>query len=386
MAFAFCTWAAQAEADIYRYQDEHGGWHFTDDPPPGVSADRILDITETAKPRATEATVDLTSQLGGAFDPITPIARATLAVVTVKSTVGEASGFFCSDDGYILTNRHVVRPAENGELDERDDTLKGKEGDLRVLEEQLKSAQDQLGLMEKDLAGYQRVLERATDDASRQWAQDAYDRLSQRYQSEREKVRTLAGDLREIKKNLRQFRRDLDWGRSSSAVATSFDIVLKDGTELVAELVETSTDQDLALLKIDGVRTPYLRLDNAVTLTQGQRVFAVGNPLGRQDSVTSGVITQITAEHIYSDAQIPPGNSGGPLITDSGALIGINVASSVATGESPYAAGFGRSIPVQAALRAFGDLLPAARANQLTLPIIEASPRSGTPERGFSWE
>ena len=66
-----------------------------------------------------------------------------------------------------------------------------------------------------------------------------------------------------------------------------------DGTELTAHLVEISAEYDLALLQADGVRVPYLRLGNRPALSQGQRVFAIGNPLGMHDSVTSGVITKI---------------------------------------------------------------------------------------------
>ena len=135
-----CGWWSVSGAEIYRYQDAQGGWHFTDDPPPGIEAERILDITETAKPAARESSIDLSAQLQGAYDPITPIARATLAVVTVKSAVGQASGFFCSEEGHILTNRHVVRPAETGELEERDQGLQGKEADLRTLEQQSEMA------------------------------------------------------------------------------------------------------------------------------------------------------------------------------------------------------------------------------------------------------
>ncbi len=380
-----CWWAV-AGAEIYRYQDAQGGWHFTDDPPPGVEAEQVLDITETAKPTARESSIDLAAQLQGNYDPITPIARATLAVVTVKSAVGQASGFFCSEEGHILTNRHVVRPAETGELGERDQGLQGKDADLRTLEQQSEVAQSQLGLMKKDLDGYQRVLERTTDDEARHWAQQAYDNLSGRYQAEQEKVRTLNDDLQRLKRDLKQIRRDFDWERSSAAVATSFDIILKDGTELEAQLIGVGQDHDLALLKVDGFRTPHLALDDTESLSQGMRVFAIGNPLGMQDSVTSGVITQITAESIFTDAQILPGNSGGPLISETGILIGVNVAKNVPSGESPYAAGFGKSIPVQAALDEFRDYLPAASQFQPTAPAIEVFPPPSPPQGGFSWD
>jgi hypothetical protein len=115
-------------------------------------------------------------------------------------------------------------------------------------------------------------------------------------------------------------------------------------------------------------------------------VFAIGNPVGMQDSVTSGVITEITAEHIATDAEIPPENSGGPLITESGDVIGISTYVGPAGREPPSTAGFAKSIPVHAALREFRGELPGARIEQLTAPASEAFPAPTAPQGGFTWD
>ncbi|MCG6861273.1 MAG: serine protease [Chromatiaceae bacterium] len=146
---------------------------------------------------------------------------------------------------------------------------------------------------------------------------------------------------------------------------TRFEIILKDGTELVADLLEVSDDQDLALLKLDGYRTPFLNMDPSQQLSQGVRVFAIGNPLGMQDAVTSGVVTQITPEYLLTDTQILPGSSGGPLILESGEVIGINVSRQVAAGTSKYAAGFGKVIPIALALQSFPDELSSSGLQDL---------------------
>lgn len=359
-----CVACPGAQADIYRYQDAQGGWHFTDSPPAGSGADMILDITETTKKKKTRTSFseDLATQLEETFAPTTPIAEATLAVVTVRSGSGEGSGFFCSEDGYILTNRHVVRPSETPQFQEREDTAKGQEEELQSLEANLQEGRGQLRLMEKDLEGYDRVIEGAKDDNTRTWAQSAHKRLAQHYRTEKDKVGAMSESLRSIKRDLRKTRRDLNWTRNSEAVTSTFDVIVKGGGEHKASLVATSLEHDLALLKIDGYRTPFLPFDETAPLPQGIRVYAIGNPLGMQDSVTSGVVTQITAEHIVTDAQILPGNSGGPLITESGEVIGINVAKNVAAGNSMYSAGFGKAIPISVAQQEFPDAFDSTSA------------------------
>jgi S1-C subfamily serine protease len=91
-------------------------------------------------------------------------------------------------------------------------------------------------------------------------------------------------------------------------------------------------------------------------------VFAIGNSLGMQDTVTSGVVTRITPDYLLTDAQILPGNSGGPLIRESGEVIGINVSRKVPTGTSKYAVGFSKVIPIAQAIRAFPACLTASRS------------------------
>lgn len=380
------SWPMLLSAQIYRYQDESGGWHFTDDPPAGVGAERILDITETNKPGVSAATVDLAAQLESLFESISPVARATLAVVSVRSELGDASGFFCSEQGHILTNRHVVQPAAVEVVPLPDGARTAEEQDLQGLEAQLQAARGQLVLMEQDLAGYQRVLERATDDTARQWAQEAHDQLNLRYRAEQEKVQTLSGRLAEQGKHLETLRVDPRQGEGGSETATSFDIVLKDGTELTANLVGLGANHDLALLKVDGFRTPYLRLDATSSVSLGQRVFAVGSPLGMQEALASGVIIHFNDQQIITDTQILPGNSGGPLIADTGALIGITASNNAAPGEPPATSGLGRSIPVGAALNEFREVLPNIGVVEPTAPEIERFPPSGEPADGFTRE
>jgi serine protease Do len=103
-------------------------------------------------------------------------------------------------------------------------------------------------------------------------------------------------------------------------------------TSYAARLVGVHKDTDLALLKIEATALPYLPLDPKRPITQGQLVFALGNPEGLGNSVTMGVVSAVNRQpdpelpmvFIQTDAPINPGNSGGPLIDVDGYVLGIN--------------------------------------------------------------
>jgi serine protease Do len=112
--------------------------------------------------------------------------------------------------------------------------------------------------------------------------------------------------------------------------------------------------RDLALLKLDGYRTPTLRWSTGAP-GQGDRVYAIGNPLGVADSATAGQITRIGAEQIMTDVQLLPGNSGGPLINEAGEVIGVNFAKLSKEGDA-NCQGFGMAIPAALVRAAFPEL------------------------------
>ena len=99
---------------------------------------------------------------------------------------------------------------------------------------------------------------------------------------------------------------------------------------LPGQLIGYNTKYDLALIKISGTHE-YLDLENSNNTQIGEKVIAIGNPMGLQFSVSEGIVsatkrTGILDEKIYiqTDAALNPGNSGGPLINKKGLAIGIN--------------------------------------------------------------
>lgn len=97
-----------------------------------------------------------------------------------------------------------------------------------------------------------------------------------------------------------------------------------------AKLVGEDSFRDLALLKIDG-SSYFLELSNSDDLSVGNKVIAIGNPLGLAFTVTEGIVSAVDREgpnnlreYIQTDVSLNPGNSGGPLINTKGEVVGVN--------------------------------------------------------------
>lgn len=342
--------AATTQAEMYRYQDASGAWHFTDRPPAGSKFQTV----PGAYARDSTPDQDLAARLGARFQPHSPIESATLAVVAIEHELGSGSGFFISADGYLLTNRHVVRPTEVAQWQQAEAAIDKEGTTLTALSAELASHEQQLAELQSRLARAQTLLD-AAPDVERARAQVNYDRVEERYKQERRQINEAQGALRKRERDYRRAKLAFDWKSTASSVERNFRISLKDGTGLTAYLIAVSEQQDLALLKVDGYTTPALQVASGGWLGQGEAVYAVGNPVGMSDAMTSGVITTLREGKIVTDAQILPGNSGGPLLNDNGEVIGVNTAK-VSGGDSVYNDGFGMAIPILVAIRQFPEL------------------------------
>lgn len=327
---------AGVASDIYRYQDAYGNWHFTDEPPPGVEADIIPDIKTGSRrdgpsPRAAD---DLAARLEAAFDTATPLAQASLAVVAVRGPGGTGSGFFCNARGDILTEWRLLR---GGGDDLKAAPAAGAE--LVGLEEEVAGARERLHRMEKDLEGYERVIKNAEDPTARAWAEASRAELDARYQAEREALVVQEQELATRADELGVGAVSPGGAPLSEAGVTKLDLYLKDGTALNARVVEEDAELGVALLRLDGYRTPSLALDPEAGLAEGLRVFVVGRAIGLQDAVTSGTLTQVNRHELLTDAEPLPGQGGAAVIDEAGRVIGI------ASTRGEGGAAQGRAIP-----------------------------------------
>jgi S1-C subfamily serine protease len=116
-------------------------------------------------------------------------------------------------------------------------------------------------------------------------------------------------------------------------------VTMADHSTWKAHLVGAAPDKDLAVLQIDAPRNLLrpITVGSSNDLLVGQKVFAIGNPFGLDQTITSGIISALNREInsitgrvisgvIQTDAAINPGNSGGPLLDSAGRLIGVNTA------------------------------------------------------------
>ena len=153
-----------------------------------------------------------------------------------------------------------------------------------------------------------------------------------------------------------------------------FFVTLPDQQELEAEVVGVAPEKDLAVLKVKRGESRFepLSIGNSADLIVGQRVLAVGNPFGLDQTLTTGVLSALGRELtspagrtirdvIQTDAAINPGNSGGPLLDSSGRLIGVNTAIYSPSGAS---AGIGFAIPVDTVRRLVPQLIENGRPIQ----------------------
>jgi len=150
--------------------------------------------------------------------------------------------------------------------------------------------------------------------------------------------------------------------------ASSAQVTLFDHSTFAAELVGVAPDQDLAVLRIPGAPRDKLRaipLGTSADLAVGQKVFAIGNPFGLDQTLTTGIVSALgrtirsATNHpiedvIQTDAAINPGNSGGPLLDSAGRLIGVNTA--IYSPSGAYA-GIGFAVPVDTVNRVVPQLI-----------------------------
>ena len=298
-----------------------------DGPPIGGSRSSAADA---APPGAPAAGKDLAADLAAALPAQSPLERASHAVVSIKTEAGSGSGFFVSDRGLIVTNRHVVRGSEQNNR-QVEDRLGEAESRLKRWRASLQQDEKQLDTYQRKLEQDRRLLQRRIDEYGRrldqQWRRDAEQSLRERAKTLQTWRREHQARKQEYHEKNREFRRQRDgWRNANEQLArqSRFPVILADGTERSALLYRVSDTYDLALLKLNGFVTPYLRPAPADQIAYGRTVYAIGSPLQLNNSITAGVISGLRDGYIQTDAQIYPGNSGGPLVNEQGEVLGVN--------------------------------------------------------------
>ncbi|MEO6879373.1 MAG: trypsin-like peptidase domain-containing protein [Mycobacteriaceae bacterium] len=171
---------------------------------------------------------------------------------------------------------------------------------------------------------------------------------------------------------------------------TTLYVVFSDGTRAAATIVGRDTKTDLAVLQAKVTNPTVAQLGRSADLAVGDRVIAIGSPLGLAGTVTTGVVsavdrpvrlagdgsdTNAVIDAVQTDAAINPGNSGGPLVDLQGRVVAINSAIRTSGAESGGSIGLGFAIPVDEVAKVAQELIRTGRA---THPELGVNARSVT--------
>jgi S1-C subfamily serine protease len=156
-------------------------------------------------------------------------------------------------------------------------------------------------------------------------------------------------------------------------------VALADGSVRTGLLVGTEPDKDVAVLKVEAPKSvlPPIPIGTSENLEVGQKVYAIGNPFGFDQTLTTGIISGLGREImaatkrpiegvIQTDAAINPGNSGGPLLDSAGRVIGVNAA--ILSPSGAYA-GIGFAVPIDVVNRIVPQIIRTGAATRPGLGI-----------------
>ena len=169
--------------------------------------------------------------------------------------------------------------------------------------------------------------------------------------------------------------------------AQQIQVTLSNGQMYTAQVVGTDTTTDLAVIKLDNPPSDLKAVEFADSdkLAVGEDVMAIGNPLGYDDTATTGIVSalnrpvtvtddsgsDIVTNAVQIDAAINPGNSGGPTFNAAGQVIGINssIASTATSSNSAGSIGIGFAIPSNLVKRVANEIIKDGKVKHVALGV-----------------
>lgn len=169
--------------------------------------------------------------------------------------------------------------------------------------------------------------------------------------------------------------------------AQQIQVTLSNGQMYTAQVVGTDTTTDLAVIKLDNPPSDLkaVKFADSDKLAVGENVMAIGNPLGYDDTATTGIVSalnrpvtvtddnnnEIVTNAVQIDAAINPGNSGGPTFNAAGQVIGINssIASTATSSDSAGSIGIGFAIPSNLVKRVANEIIKDGKVKHVALGV-----------------
>jgi len=348
LSILFVAMVTGASAGIYKYQDADGNWHFTDNPyEVPQDSEKLEGVIER-----NAGLIDLKEKWDSQYGFQSVVEKATLSIVQITSSIGTGTGFFISDDGYILTNKHVLRGDEEA-IHQANQTFRMIDENIQTYEESLIQQESDLKRFENNLTDLKGKIEASKSEREKSFYEAQYKRDVERYRIWKRNIEASRAEYEQGKTDYDRKKNHFRRTTITAGLISHFAITLYDDTEHDVYLVAESTDHDLALLKLDGYTTPFIEPMDPSGVRRGESVYAIGNPINFRNSVSKGVVSGFEQSYIRTDAKIYPGNSGGPLITQEGRAIGINTMKKL----THKFEGIGFALPIDLALEEFKEYL-----------------------------
>jgi serine protease Do len=294
-------------------------------PAPTTKAERPA---EKPEPRPVAKTPQPQEQQTEAVGSGNVIERAKNATVSIETPWGTTGAGFFVNQNYIVTNKHVVQ------FDEKKITeLRSKiEKDRRFIE-----------LEQQKLAEWKGKFQQMPKSPARS-------QLAMIIEQHEEELRKVLPKQEESERRLEKVDRKI--------LPSELKIILADGSTHAGNYLVVSPNQDLALLSLYSAKAAHLEKPPAgKKLNQGDKVYAIGSPVGLRHTVTAGIFSGFRAQgqegqvFLQTDAAINPGNSGGPIIDESGYVRGVTTMILRDT------EGIGFAIPIEKVYEEFGSTL-----------------------------